>query len=74
MGETRKKERAVIRVVWIMWDEGPNPRSSRVSASQWSNGAILWSLRKFCDFLAKWRYREPTSLFRKSVNVHESVP
>ena len=32
-------------------------RSGRASGSQCSNGTILWSLRKSCDFLAKWRYR-----------------
>ena len=26
------------------------------SGSQCSKGTILWSLRKSCDFLAKWQY------------------
>ena len=37
-------------------------RTGRASGSQCSKGTILWSLRKSCDFLAKWRYRG-TSLF-----------
>ena len=64
MGETRRKERVVIRVVWFSLGHvvcriliQKASRSGRASGSQCSNGTILWSLRKSCDFLAKWRYR-----------------
>ena len=32
-------------------------RSGRASGSQCSSRTILWSLRKSCDLLEKWRYR-----------------
>ena len=63
MHRRREDKGSVVRVerehcrATLLLHLGNVSRSGRASGSQCSGGTILWSLRKSCDFLAKWRYR-----------------
>ena len=78
MGETRRKERAVIRVVWFTIHIcGMSvcsvliQKASCSGRASGSNGTILWSLRKS---LISWQQGNPPLCFGKVPMCMKAYP